>query len=288
MEADTKPKKIEWGGVGNLLREGRLSIGTRLTACFAAIVLSMIAANIVIVWQLRQMATPTQRLSAADQRSLAILRVHLDVDQFRDRATALASSHDTRQFASEIGPLRSTFLRDIEHAEQELAVPPADERDPTISSALETLRVAVPSQLDTSLALAAAGDWNAIGLQLVQQSGDPIHLSSLLVERLNQQLLQDRAKAIESTQQARQRLFIIVPIAALLTLLAAAALGWYTTRTITAPLSELTAGAAALARRNFHHQVNVRGHDELAVLGKAFNYAAWQLQQLYEDLRRSE
>ena len=86
-----------------------------------------------------------------------------------------------------------------------------------------------------------------------------IDFSSLLVERVDRQVLQQRTKAIEDTKQARQRLLIIVPIAALLTLLAAAALGRYVTRTITAPLSELAASAEALARRDFRRQANVRG-----------------------------
>ena len=275
-------------GFGNLFRPSRLAIGTRLTACFVAIVLLMIAADVVVFWQLRRMVAPTRHLSSADQTSLAIVRVHLDVDAFRDRAGELESSHDTRLFASEVVSLRSTFLQDVEHAKQALTLSPDLEQDPTISSALETLAVALPSQLDTALALATTGDWNAVSLRLAQQSQDPIHLSSLLVERLNQQLLQQRAKAIESTQQARRQLIIAVPIAALLTLLAAVILGWYVTRTITVPLSELAAGAHALARGDFQPQMQVGGNDELTVLAKAFNYATRRLNELYEGLRRSE
>jgi len=48
------------------------------------------------------------------------------------------------------------------------------------------------------------------------------------------------------------------------------------------PLSELTIGAEALARGDFRHQVNVAGNDELAVLGKAFNHAARQLDNQFE------
>ncbi|HEX8878627.1 MAG TPA: ATP-binding protein, partial [Candidatus Acidoferrum sp.] len=280
-------KQIRHGG-RSLFRRSRLSIGTRLSVCFVAIVVSMIAADVVVVWQLERMAAPTQRLSAADQVSLAIVRVYLDVDAFQHRATELARSHDARQFANEVASLRHTFLQDVEHTEQALGEWPAIEQDPAISSALETLKVALPSQLDTMLVFATAGDWNALGLRLAERSQDPIQLSSLLVERLNQQVLQQRAKAVENIRQARRQLFIAIPIAALLTLFAAAALGWYTTRTITVPLSGLAAGAQALARGDFQHQVEVGGNDELTVLGKAFNYAARRLSELYEGLRRSE
>jgi PAS domain S-box-containing protein len=108
------------------------------------------------------------------------------------------------------------------------------------------------------------------------------------VERVDRQALEKRNQAREDAQRARQRLFIIVPIAALLTLLAAVALGWYLTRTVTGPLTVLTASAEALARGDFQHEVQLQGNNELAVLGSAFNYAAQQLQKFYEHLRRSE
>jgi signal transduction histidine kinase len=65
-------------------------------------------------------------------------------------------------------------------------------------------------------------------------------------------------------------------------LLAAAALGWYVTRTITVLLSQLTTGAQALARGDFNHEVNVQGTDELGILGRAFNHAAGQLRHQFE------
>jgi formate hydrogenlyase transcriptional activator len=68
-------------------------------------------------------------------------------------------------------------------------------------------------------------------------------------------------------------------------LLAAAVLGWYLTRSITVPLTELASGARALARGDFQHEVNVAGNDELAVLGRTFNQTARQLHELYQELR---
>ena len=264
------------------------SIRQRLIVCFVLIVLLIMAADAVAVWQFRQISAASERLSDADQTSHAVVRVHLDVDTFRDSMAALASSHDAEQFSSEAASIRRTFLRDLDQAEQVLRATPDVERDATVSGALESLRMTLLSQVDTAVQLAAAGEWSAIGSRMATQIPALIDYSSSLVERVDQQVLQQRTKAIEDTQQARRRLVIIVPFAALLTLLAAAGLGWYITWTITAPLSELTAGAGALARRDFSNQINVRGHDEMAVLGKAFNYAARELQQLYEGLRRSE
>jgi PAS domain S-box-containing protein len=276
------------GRIGSLIRLGDLSIRSRLIACFILIVLLMIGAYAVAVWQYWEMAAPAQRVNKTDQISHAVVRVHLDVDTFRDSMAALASSHDTHQFSDEAAAIRQTFLQHIDHAEQLLRAGPDIEQDVAISSALESLRVTLLSQLDTAVELATAGEWNAIQRRLTVQISALIEFSSSLVERVDQQALQQQGKAIEDAQKARQRLFIIVPIVALLTLLAAAALGWYVTRTVTGPLSVLTASAEALARGDFQHKVHLRGNNELAVLGNAFNYAAQQLQRLYEDLRRSE
>jgi PAS domain S-box-containing protein len=289
MEAKaTKVFQATRGKIRSLFRRSDLSIRLRLIACFVLIVLLMIAADAVAVWQYWQIEGPAQRVSKTDQTSLAVVRVHLDVDTFRDSMAALASSHDTRQFSGEAASIRQTFLQHIDDAEQMLRATPEIEQNASISTALESMRVTLLSQLDTAVELATAGEWNAVRDRLEIQIPALIEFSSLLVERVDQQALQQRSQAIEDAQKARQRLFIEVPIAALLTLLSAAVLGWYVTGTVTGPLSVLTAGAEALARGDFQHKVQLRGNDELALVGNAFNYAAVQLQKLYDDLRRSE
>ena len=289
MEANAiKVVQTTCGRIRSLFRLTDLSIRLRLIACFVLIVVLMIAADSVAVWQYWQIDAPAQRVSKTDQISDAIVRVHLDVYSFRDRMAALASSHDTRQFSSEVAAIRRSFLERVDHAEQMLRATPDIEQYAPISEALDSLRVTLLSQLDTAVQLATAGEWNAVQLRAAVEIPALIEFSSSLVESVDEEAQQQRTRAIEDAQKARQRFLIIVPIAALLTLLVAAALGWYVTRTITGPLSVLTACAEALARGDFQHQLHLRGNNELAVLGNAFNYAAQQLQELYGDLRRSE
>ena len=90
----------------SLLSRSDLKIGPRLTVCFLAIVVLMIAADAVVIWQVHQLAAQTQVLNAADKASSAIVRLHLDVNSFSGRVTALTRSHDSRQFASEAALLR--------------------------------------------------------------------------------------------------------------------------------------------------------------------------------------
>jgi transcriptional regulator with PAS, ATPase and Fis domain len=79
-----------------------------------------------------------------------------------------------------------------------------------------------------------------------------------------------------------------VPITGFVTLLIAAGLGVAITRSITEPLGRLVEGSKALARGELQHQVSVIGQDELAQLGQVFNATAGRLQNLYENLRKSE
>ena len=248
----------------------------------------MIAADAIALWQYRQIETIGQRVGRTDQITDAVLRIHLDVYSFRDRMAVLADTRDIGQFAHDAAEIRQSFLGRIDHAEQILQTIPDIEREAHISYALESLRVMLLSQLDTEVQLAAAGDWDAVELRAKIEIPALIEFSSSLVARVDQQAQEQRNEAGEEAGTARQRLFIIVPVSALLTLLAAAALGWYLTQAVTGPLSVLTASAEALARGNFQHKVRLQGNNELVVLGNAFNYAAEQLQKLYEDLRRSE
>jgi PAS domain S-box-containing protein len=271
---------------GGSVAKNSLSIGRRLTVCFLLILVSMIAADALVFWQFRQMVTPTRRLSSADQTSLALVRLRLDVGSFRKNVAALERGHDTKQFSTEAAGFRRSFLRDVEDAQQALsAAPEIARQDPTIPATVKVLKVTLPSQLDTAVRLAEAEDWAAVRLRLATQIQQLIDLSSALVANVDRQAQQERSKAIEDVTTVQKRLSFVLLIAALLTLLLAVALGSYVTRSITVPLAELGAGAEALARGDFHHEVHVGGNDELGVVGRAFNHAARQLQELYEELR---
>ena len=243
----------------------------------------MIAADAVVFWQFRELVALSRRLSNADHASLALVRVHLDVDTFRENVAVLESSHDTEQFSTEAAGVQKVFLRDVEDAQAALSrAAEIAQADPTIPAALETLEAALPSQLDTAVQLSRAGGWTAVRLRLRQQIQDLIDLSSSLMARVDRQAQQQRAKAIQDAETVQRRLYVVVPVAGLLALVVAVAFGWYVTQSITVPLAGLVCGADALARGDFEHQVNIGGTDELAVVGRAFNHAARQLSQQFE------
>jgi PAS domain S-box-containing protein len=248
----------------------------------------MIVGNVIVVLQFERVETRAWHFYQTDQKSLAIIRVYLDVVTFRDTLTGLAQHQNPHEFASRATDLRDNFLQDVTRAQQTLRSAPDASKDPSVLIGVETVRAALPSQVDTLLDLVKVGDWQAVRFRLAGQVTPLIGLSSSLVEDVEQQVAQERARALESVQQTRRQLYLVLPITALLILLMAAMLGWYATHRISKPLAQLDAGAQALARGEFGHQVGLRGNDELADLGRAFNYAAQQLQKLYDDIKRSE
>src|SRR5216683_3338342 len=275
-------------GSRNHFRLGEWKTGTFLTACFAAIVLLMIVGDAIAVLQLHRVETRAWRFYQADQKSLAIMHVYLDVVTFRDTLTGLAHDQNPHEFASRATALRDNFLRDVAHAQRTLSSAPDVSQDPTILIRLETVRAALPSQVDTFLELVKVEDWQAVRFRLAGQVQPLIALSSSLVADVEQEVAQERARALESVQRTRRQLYLVLPITALLILLMAAMLGWYATRRISRPLAQLDAGAQALARGEFGYEVELRGNDELSDLARAFNYAAQQLYKFYDDIKRSE
>src|SRR5712692_10434178 len=275
-------------GSRNHLRLGEWKIGTLLTACFAAIVLLMIVGDVIAVLQLHRVDTRAWRFYQSDQKSLAIMHVYLDIVTLRDTLTGLARDQNPHEFASRATALRDNFLRDVAQAQRALSAAPDASQDPTILIRLRTVRAALPSQVDTMLELVKTGDWQAIRFRLAGQVPPLIGLSSSLVADVEQEVAQERARALESVQRTRRQLYLVLSITALLMLLMAAMLGWYATRRISRPLAQLGAGAQALARGEFGYEVELRGNDELADVARAFNYAAQQLHKLYDVITRSE
>jgi PAS domain S-box-containing protein len=288
-------KFVEWlrhTEAGILLRQaagpGQLKIGVRLTLCFLAIVLLMASGDIVTLWQFSMAHGQAQRLIQVDQKSVSVLRVHADLLAFRDQLDNLVATQDARRFAVGSIALRQRFLEGAELASQALQVPPRVERDPTMLSTLETVQSALPAQIDALTDLAASSDWQAVRLRVHNQVTPLSALTSALVEKVDREVAEERAQSLESIRKMQRRVFVMLPITAIFTLLVAGMLGVSVTGSITRPLADLDAGAQAWAMGKFQHQVAVAGHDELATLAMAFNDAARRLQDLYGALKSSE
>src|ERR1700680_3664592 len=106
------------------LHAGRLNIGPRLILGFVFIILSMLAADAVILWQFHMIRSQAGRLNDVDQKLVAVLRVHTSMLAFHDRLDGLADAEDGARLLIEGGPLRTAVLEDIRRATSALSLPP--------------------------------------------------------------------------------------------------------------------------------------------------------------------
>jgi PAS domain S-box-containing protein len=271
------------------LHGGRLNIGPRLILGFVFIVLSMLAADAVVLWQFHMIRTHAERLNDVDQKLVAVLRVHTSMSAFHDRLDRLADAEDADRLLIEAGPLRTAVLQDIRRAINSLNLRPFDlPRDPTILPILHVVQNALPSQLDAITTLARSGDWRAVHLRLENQVRPLESLTSTLVETVDHEVGEEQAQTVLNMRRVEHLVFLVVPLTAVFTLLIAGTLGLAITRSITRPLAQLVEGSKALARGEFQYQVSVSGKDELAHLGQVFNATAQRLRDLYATLQRSE
>jgi len=271
------------------VHSGRLAIGPRLILGFVFIILSMLAADAIILWQFYVVRAQAMRLNDIDQKLVAVLRVHTSLLAFHDQLEGLADAEDADRLLKEAGPLRTAVLEDIRRATNALSLPPLDpRRDPTVLPTLHVIQSALPSQLEAITTLAASGDWRAVHLRLANQVRPLENLTSVLVEKVEHQASEQQAETVMNIRRVRRLVFWVVPVTAAFTLLIAATLGLAITRSITQPLARLVEGSKALARGEFQHQVSVTGKDELAHLGQVFNDTAGRLQDLYATLQQSE
>src|SRR5579863_3129376 len=105
---------------GTPARLRRLNIGPRLTACFLIIVVLMGAVDFIAAWQFKHIEVSARRFYQVDQKSLAVMRTHVDLMEFREALGTLANAQDERGFAVEAASQRDHVVQDVLRAEETL------------------------------------------------------------------------------------------------------------------------------------------------------------------------
>src|SRR5262245_300623 len=249
----------------------------------------MLVGNAVLLSQFRQARAQTEILTGVDQKLLAVLEAHVSLMSFHERLTVLADSENAGLLTREADALRRALLEDRRRTTDALGrLPPAAQSDPTLLTSLAVIQDALPAQLDAITALAKSGDWGAVRSRLAGQVRPLEARSSTLVANIDREVDEERARAVSTIEQAQQRILLIVPITAVLTLLFAGVLGLVITRSITRPLRRLMDASQALGRGDFHDRVPITGQDEMAELGRVVNDTAGMLRDHIAATRRAE
>lgn len=267
----------------------QLNIGPRLVLCFALIIASMLAGDVIVLWQFHIVQAQAERLNEYDDELVAVLRVHSDMLTLRDALESLANAKNAERLKAETQAMNKAFSEDMRRAEAALsAVHSVNALDPTILPTLAVVQSNLQSETASAIELADADDWNALQVRIANQLRPLEFTTSALVERVDTEVNTEHKQAADNIRQVQHWIFIVVPSAVVLTLLIAGTLGLVVTRSITRPLEQLVEASRMLARGEFTHRVPIEGENELAQLGRVFNDTARQLQDLYASLQGSE
>jgi len=267
----------------------RLNIGPRLVLCFALIIVSMLAGDLIVLWQFHIVQAQAERLNEYDEELVTVLRVRSDMYKFRDALESLASAKNAQRLKADTQSMNAAIAEDMRHAKIALlAVHSDNASDPTILPTLAVVQSNLQSETASVIELAETNDWNALQVRLTNQLR-PLEFSiSTLVESVDREVRMEHTQAAANIRQVQRWIFIVVPATVVLTLLIAGTLGLAITRSITRPLEQLVECSKMLARGEFKHGVPVEGEDELAQLARVSNDTAQRLQGLYESLQSSE
>jgi len=292
MDDVKKPK----GGASPSVKVARMitlisnvDIKTRLTFCFVLIIALMSMGTGILLWQSHVMRTQANRLKEMDEQFMEVQRVRSLVLSFRNESEQVVRARNLARLEQEAPALRNQLNDSLRQTQTVFrGIEPNNILDPIVLPTLETIQGVLPSQVDSLTTLASVGDWEALR-QRVEQPLDVLNsLSAELVDAASGDVQNKRSEAARQIERAQIRTLFILTAVSGLTIVIAALLGFGITQTITRPLRSLVDAASALASGEFSHHVPVQGRDELAHLSQVFNQTTVKLQDLYENLRRSE
>ena len=235
------------------------------------------------------MRAQANRLKEMDEQFMEVQRVRSLVLSFRNESEQVVRARNLARLEQEAPALRNQLNDSLRQTQTVFrGIEPNNILDPIVLPTLETIQGVLPSQVDSLTTLASVGDWEALR-QRVEQPLDVLNsLSAELVDAASGDVQNKRSEAARQIERAQIRTLFILTAVSGLTIVIAALLGFGITQTITRPLRSLVDAASALASGEFSHHVPVQGRDELAHLSQVFNQTTVKLQDLYENLRRSE
>jgi PAS domain S-box-containing protein len=266
----------------------QLNIGPRLVLCFVLIILLMFAGDAVVLWQFQIAQLQAERLKDYNEELVSVLRVHASLLAFHDTLEEAANAKDRGRLVSEAQRLTSAFSEGTQRVRNALSSLPSDAQTDPILPTLEIVQRTLASQVEEITDLAALGQWNAVQLRIENQVRPLEFLTSALAEKVDRQVSEEQARAALNATRVERRVFILLSLTVIFSLLIVGTLGLAITRSITHPLARLVDASRMLARGEFNYEVPVRGNDELSHLAQVFNDTARQLQELYVSLQNSE
>jgi signal transduction histidine kinase len=203
------------------------NLGRGLALLLGLLVVLILAGNGLVIYQFKRAQLQTDRLTGVSQQLIATLRLQQSLQSFHQRLDDVAESEDAHRILTEVEPLRESLRKQTQQTRSTLAYLPSEFRvDPSFLTALDTIEVTLPSQLDDIADLVREGDWGAVRIRLDSELNRIEETTSAHVQSINRELDEELPRAVANMKSMRRRVFLMVPITAISTVLVAAFFGW--------------------------------------------------------------
>src|SRR5215475_3675697 len=194
------------------------TIGPRLTFTFVLLILLILGGNGVLIWQFQTARLQTYRSIGASQELIAVLQLQQSLLSFHLRLDELARSEDSHRLVTEGAALQKTLLEETRRTRSTLNTSPRQlVIDPALLPTLQAIEITLPTQVEAIAGLAQTGDWDAVRLRLGNELKPLETQTSVLVDRVNQQVSGEMMHAVANTESVQRRILVIVPSIAILT-----------------------------------------------------------------------
>ena len=259
-----------------------MTIRRRLSLAFVAILILMGVNQVIFIWSSRLRTETVDTLDRALTRQVIISNVLKDVDNLHKEVTLLAQ---VEEGAGADAEARALFNQKVDRVAAEI------KELRGLADPLDAERIYEIDQTYSQLAVAWKSFYQYLGAsqglllaELVR--ADPLsqRLLTATLPRLaeDQQTRVREAKADSALVLARTN-SLSLGIFGLSTLLAGI-LAFRVAHQITHRIGELNFGSAIIGGMSLDHRIVIKGKDELASLGRAFNDMAEKLQAARNDL----
>jgi signal transduction histidine kinase len=209
------------------------NIGRRLKLTLALLIVLILGGNGLVILQFERARLQTDRLTSVSEQLIAVLRLQESLLSFHQQLNEIAQSKDAPRLVSEAEPLRTALLQQTRQTRSTLAYLPSEFRvDPAFLTALDTIEITLPSQLQDITALATAGDWEAVRLRLDNELKRIENTASALVKSIDRDLDEEMPRVVANMRDVQRRILLIVPTTAISTVFIAAFFGWAIARRI--------------------------------------------------------
>jgi len=220
------------------------------------------------------------------RQDIAIIQVHKDILLLKSTLELGITAKDLT-ILKKCTPLLEEFNKDILRAQNELSYTGDDKivhRE--IINSLIAINDTLPEHVQKIFELAQLGDWLAVDLRVKNQIQAFVERLDNSVHEISVEVRKEEVDYTNKAQDAEEKAVWAIIITAAGILSIAGLMAFTVTRSITVPLQKLDRGARAIASGDFIHPVEIKGDDELTLMGNSFNQMREELKELYFNLEQ--